>query len=484
MARRYARGRYNENRERSRSHSPSVLSDADVTDDTSGLVQFEKGDVLYDRYKIHSLAGQGTFGTVLNAYDQRRTENVAIKVVRCVKRYLDAAYVEIDILDNLRKADKTGNSLCVRMRKSFVCHHRHKRHVCLVFEPLGRSLYDFLKRNDFQGFSLEHVRDFSYQILFGIAFCHERSLIHTDLKLENVLLVNDTYDRIEQDGRAYRIPTETDVRIIDFGGATYSEQHHARMINTRQYRAPEVILGLGWSYPSDLWSIGCMISELYTGELLFGTHEDAEHLALMERILGTRFSTKMTFSAIKKCREEAKAHGGSNGRKRRRGRSSSLPRADRMFNETSGRLQWPRIASSEESRRHVASVKALRTVFGGHPDLLDLLGRLLTLDPDERITARDALGHRFFDRIRNESQQATQHRRYHQYSQSSQNALIQQQHMEDAHAAAAAAQQQHHQQQQQSHSHRHHNAHVVHGGHAGARHHGSGGSGHYGHHHR
>lgn len=59
--------------------------------------------------------------------------------------------------------------------------------------------------------------------------------------------------------------------VIDFGGATYDYESKSSIINTRQYRSPEVILGLGWSYPSDIWSAGCIIAELYLGELLFAT---------------------------------------------------------------------------------------------------------------------------------------------------------------------------------------------------------------------
>ncbi|RYG52495.1 hypothetical protein EON66_09705 [archaeon] len=59
--------------------------------------------------------------------------------------------------------------------------------------------------------------------------------------------------------------------VIDFGGATYDWEHKSSIINTRQYRSPEVILGLGWSMASDMWSIGCILMECYTGELLFQT---------------------------------------------------------------------------------------------------------------------------------------------------------------------------------------------------------------------
>ena len=75
-------------------------------------------------------------------------------------------------------------------------------------------------------------------------------------------------------------PHATDNSIFCLG-ATYDDEKKSSIVNTRQYRAPEVILGCGWSFPSDLWSAGCIIAELYRGELLFGTHDNEEHLALM-----------------------------------------------------------------------------------------------------------------------------------------------------------------------------------------------------------
>lgn len=75
-------------------------------------------------------------------------------------------------------------------------------------------------------------------------------------------------------------------QIIDFGSATFEDSYHSSVVCTRHYRAPEVILGMGWSFPCDVWSVGCIIAELVTGDALFQTHENLEHLALMEALLG------------------------------------------------------------------------------------------------------------------------------------------------------------------------------------------------------
>ena len=83
-----------------------------------------------------------------------------------------------------------------------------------------------------------------------------------------------------------RLPKSTAIKLIDFGSATYEDQNHSSIISTRNYRVPEVILGLGWSYPANVWSIGCMLMELCVGKTLFQKHENMEHLAMMERVLG------------------------------------------------------------------------------------------------------------------------------------------------------------------------------------------------------
>lgn len=102
-----------------------------------------------------------------------------------------------------------------------------------------------------------------------------------------------------------KIPRNTSIHLIDFGSATAERDYHANVVSTRHYRAPEIILGesdhddhkalrtdlilgtgLGWSYPCDVWSIGCILVEFVTGEALFQTHENLEHLAMMVQVFG------------------------------------------------------------------------------------------------------------------------------------------------------------------------------------------------------
>lgn len=89
--------------------------------------------------------------------------------------------------------------------------------------------------------------------------------------------------------------------MIDFGSATFEQDYHSAIVSTRHYRAPEIIMGLGWSYPCDIWSIGCILVEFFTGEALFQTHDNIEHLAMMESVLGP-IPTHMIHSASKEAK--------------------------------------------------------------------------------------------------------------------------------------------------------------------------------------
>lgn len=131
-------------------------------------------------------------------------------------------------------------------------------------------------------------------------------------------------------------PRRLDIKLIDFGGATFHDEHHSTIINTRQYRAPEVILGkdkpgLGWSESSDLWSLGCILVELYTGELLYPTHDNYEHLAMIEHLLGP-----LPQHMARNC-----------------------DRSMRKYFDESFTFNWPKLANSTRSERAVRELKYL-----------------------------------------------------------------------------------------------------------------------------
>ncbi|CAI0447430.1 unnamed protein product [Linum tenue] len=325
------------------------------------------GRPSYRKDKIHSKMGEGTFGQVLECWDRERKEMVAVKIVRGIKKYREAAMIEIDVLQQLGKHDRGGNR-CVQLRNWF----DYRNHICIVFEKLGPSLYDFLRKNNYRSFPIDLV------------LMHDLRLIHTDLKPENILLVSSDYGKVpdyrgssrspRESSHFKRVPNSSAIKVIDFGSTTYDRPDQTYIVSTRHYRAPEVILGLGWSYPCDVWSIGCILVELCTGEALFQTHENLEHLAMMERVLGP-----------------LPLH--------------MLKRADRHADKyvRRGKLDWPEGAASRESVRAVMKLPRLPNLIMQHVDhsagdLIHLLQGLLRYDPSERLTARAALRHSFFTR--------------------------------------------------------------------------------------
>jgi len=133
-------------------------------DDKDGHYVFELGENLTPRYKILSKMGEGTFGRVLECWDREAKEFVAVKIIRSIQKYRDAAMIEIDVLSVLSKHDKSS-SRCVQIRNWF----DFRNHICIVCEKLGPSLFDFLRKNKYRPFPVDLVREFGRQLLESVA---------------------------------------------------------------------------------------------------------------------------------------------------------------------------------------------------------------------------------------------------------------------------------------------------------------------------
>lgn len=340
------------------------------------------GESLIPRFKILSEMGEGTFGRVVECWDRELRKRVAVKIVRAIEKYRDAAMLEIEVLDTLKKHDPERAQPLIQLNDWF----DFRDHVCMVFDKYGLSLYDFMRKNAFRPFLVPDVRKLGFQLLHSIDFLHSLTLIHTDLKPENILLVNSDYETVSVPPAAHsvsdfasrlRVPLSTDIKLIDFGSATFEHRYHTTVVSTRHYRAPEVIMGMGWSFPCDIWSIACILIQLYTGDALFQTHENREHLAMMEKVLGPfpeYFIDKADRHSMK------------------------------YFNN--GHVVFPaeEVTSPYEREKQMVYLKRMRRleeyVAPEDNQFLDLLYKLFEYDPNKRITARDALNHPFFDSVR------------------------------------------------------------------------------------
>ncbi|KAJ2787055.1 serine threonine protein kinase CMGC group [Coemansia interrupta] len=342
-------------------------------DDRDGHYIVVPGREFTPRFKIRRLLGQGTFGKVMECEDASSGRLVAIKVIRAVPKYRDAAKIEIRVLQTLQRNDPKNVYQCMHVNETF----DHRNHVCMVFDLLGPSVFDFLKENEFRPFSLHHVQLFAEQLLRSVAFLHSLDLVHTDLKPENILLESGDYDVVpfanSQSIKTHMLKS-TKIRLIDFGSATFNKEYHSQVVSTRHYRAPEIILNLGWSFPCDMWSIGCIILELLTGEALFQTHDNNEHLAMMEVVVG-----KAPPHVVRSVSQDLRV---------------------KFFRDNMS-ARYPAPDQPRQSQKGLRAMRPLSEMVNPssgpiHANLHDLLFRLLQYDPWARISAKEACDHPFF----------------------------------------------------------------------------------------
>jgi len=327
------------------------------------------------RYKIMAELGEGTFGKVVKCEDLQKGTILAIKIIKNVKKYRDAAKLEINVLAKLAKYDPKGENLCVEMYDWFD-YHGHK---CIAFELLGKSVFDFLKDNNYSAYPLEHVRQIAYELCLSVSFLHANRLTHTDLKPENVLFHNSDYykdyltQEDKEEGKKVRILKSPEIRLIDFGSTTFDHEHHSSIVQTRHYRAPEVVMELGWDQSCDVWSVGCIIFELAMGFMMFDTHSSHEHLAMMERVLG---------QIPQKMAEKSKL---------------------KYFSK--GKLKWDEESSSgRHVRRKVKPlVRYIPREERGNEDweeMFQMISMMLKYEPSKRSTLSECLEHPFLKKFK------------------------------------------------------------------------------------
>jgi dual specificity tyrosine-phosphorylation-regulated kinase 1 len=257
------------------------------------------GELFYGRYRIKERIGKGSFGQVARAEDIESKREVAIKIIKSKKPFQMQAKTEIELLTHLWEKDpddqhNVGKSsrvlVCMRvcLRKLYrvsnvllsrplsvrlLTHFMYRNHQCLVFEMLSLNLYELLKNTQFGGVSLQLIRKFAKQVLKALAFLarKEVDIIHCDLKPENILL---------------RHPKKSGVKVIDFGSSCYSNKRMYSYIQSRFYRSPEVILGLPYTVSIDMWSLGCILVEMHTGEPLFSGSDQFDQMQKIVKVLG------------------------------------------------------------------------------------------------------------------------------------------------------------------------------------------------------
>ena len=334
-------------------------------DDEQGSYLHVIHDHLAYRYEILKVIGKGSFGHVMKAYDHKTRSYVAVKIVRNEKRFHRQAAEEIRILEQLRGQDGDSRMNIVHMLEHFV----FRSHICMTFELLSINLYELIKKNKFHGFSLQLVRKFAHSVVQCLDSLYRNRIIHCDLKPENVLL--------KQLGRS-------GVKVIDFGSSCYEHQRVYTYIQSRFYRAPEVILGGRYSMPIDMWSLGCILAELSTGTPLFAGEDEADQLACIIEVIG--MPSQSLLDVCKRSRHFINSRG--------------FPRYCSLTASPSGRYQLSGGRSGRGKYRGPPASRDLAKALRGCEDSLfvDFLSRCFEWDPAKRMTPPQALNHAWLRR--------------------------------------------------------------------------------------
>jgi len=333
------------------------------------------GERFLDRYEIDSLIGKGSFGQVVKAYDHEEQCHVAVKIIKNKKPFLNQAQIEVKLLEMMNKADVENKYYIVRLKRHFMW----RNHLCLVFELLSYNLYDLLRNTNFRGVSLNLTRKFAQQLCTALLFLStpELSIIHCDLKPENILLCN---------------PKRSAIKIVDFGSSCQLGQRIYQYIQSRFYRSPEVLLGIPYDLAIDMWSLGCILVEMHTGEPLFSGANEVDQMNKIVEVLGMP-PKSMLDAAHKTSKYFDKLPDGSYVlRKSKEGKKYKAP-GNRRLHDIIG------VESGGPGGRRAGEVGHF---VSDYLKFKDLILRMLDYEPKSRITPYYALQHNFFKRTADE----------------------------------------------------------------------------------
>uniref|UniRef100_A0A8D2LP77 mitogen-activated protein kinase n=1 Tax=Varanus komodoensis TaxID=61221 RepID=A0A8D2LP77_VARKO len=299
-----------------------------------------------DFYDVFEILGKGTFGEVVKSWKRSTGEMVAIKILKNDSYRSRIIKNELKLLQTMSEVD-TEAAHIVQFHEFF--HDELKFY--LVFELLEQNLFDFQKEHNFSPLAVRHIRTVTTQVLRALAKLKELSIIHADLKPENIMLVDQV-----------RFPFR--VKVIDFGSASiFSEVRYVKepYIQSRFYRAPEILLGLPFCEKVDVWSLGCVMAELHLGWPLYPGNNEYDQIRYICETQGMPRPTLLNASMER--------------------RKYMLKSLDQMETVNIHKMIYP-------DTEAVAEYFDLRS-------MVELITRMLTWDSHERITPSAALKHPF-----------------------------------------------------------------------------------------
>uniref|UniRef100_A0AAY4BBM8 non-specific serine/threonine protein kinase n=1 Tax=Denticeps clupeoides TaxID=299321 RepID=A0AAY4BBM8_9TELE len=356
---------------------PKPAAGAGGGDGDYQLVQHEVLCSMKNTYEVLDFLGRGTFGQVAKCWKRGTNEVVAVKILKNHPSYARQGQIEVGILARLSGENADEHNLV----RAFEC-FQHRSHTCLVFEMLEQNLYDFLKQNKFSPLPLKVIRPILQQVATALKKLKAMGLIHADLKPENIMLV----DPVRQ---PYR------VKVIDFGSASHvSKAVCSTYLQSRYYRAPEIILGLPFCEAIDMWSLGCVIAELFLGWPLYPgalEYDQIRYISQTQGLPGEHLLNVGTKTSRFFCRESDSPYA-----------AWRLKSTEEHEAETG--------MKSKEARKYIfsclddiAHVNLVMNLEGtdllaekvDRGEFVNLLKKMLLIDAEKRIAPSEALSHPF-----------------------------------------------------------------------------------------
>ena len=287
-------------------------------------------------YRLVAKKGEGTFSEVLKAQCIKNGKYVAIK---CMKNHFDS----LDQVNNLREIQAlrrlSPHGNIVKLLE--VLYDQPTGRLALVFELMDMNIYELI-RGRRHYVAEDRIKTYVYQLVKSMDHMHRNGIFHRDIKPENILIMDDC------------------LKLADFGSCRgiYSKQPYTEYISTRWYRAPECLLTDGYyNYKMDMWGVGCVFFEMVSLFPLFPGANELDQIQKIHNVVGT---PKPELLAKMKQRSQ---------------------HMDFNFAPKSG-------SGIEKLIPHCDS------------ECVDLITKLLAYDPDDRLSARQALRHPYFREIR------------------------------------------------------------------------------------
>lgn len=314
--------------------------------------------VIAGRYQILQYLDSAAFSRAVRCLDLKHGHEVCIKIIRNSKDFFDQSLDEIKLLQYINCAGDPDEVCVLRLFDFFY----FREHIFIVCELLRDNLYEFAKYSREHEaeyyFTLPRVQHIARQVLTALSFLHRQNLLHCDLKPENIVV--RSYSRCE-------------VKVIDFGSSCFTTDNLSSYIQSRCYRAPEVILGCHYDGRIDVWSLGAILPELITGQLLFSNGSVPEMLARIAGLCGP-FPQSMLHEGRHTCRFV-----------------------------TSQGLFYEVCKETSQLKYHVPTVAPLlttplETLGSDDPTYIDFVAQCLTVDHKRRPTAAELLKHPFFSK--------------------------------------------------------------------------------------